>query len=441
MWDRVSRIAGDLRKPSSQLEADLKEVTSDKNWGAPNTKLQGIALQSKDPECCQLIAQHVWQVLGERSDKFWRRIQKTLALVEVLLKYGSDQIIDDIRRDVWRIQHWKEHRVMEQGKEVGGGIRAKASTVIELCSDQDYLAQERTKAMALSAKMGGMGTTSAEGNFNAPSALKSPFQKGKKKEQLHGNGWKDDGTNFSPNSNQGFSPNGYGSGARRAHFSEHEKDDFVQQFVTFTGASRTAARDALERSNWDVHNAINKYFNDRSDWSHNDVGGQYGGGHKNKPGPTEQRRLIEQVQRVTNVDDSRARDLLESSNWSTDQAIEMYLNASGARGSGGGGGYDGGAGGRKANRNDASPSGSSGSEESSSSGSDREGPRNGGREGVWTGGSGLGQQGRQGKANGSRGAGAGWPDASGADGFGFSSNAADSGWPRGGVGGGNCGWG
>eukprot|EP00928_Gymnodinium_smaydae_P060305 TRINITY_DN4390_c6_g1_i2.p1 TRINITY_DN4390_c6_g1~~TRINITY_DN4390_c6_g1_i2.p1 ORF type:complete len:198 (-),score=26.44 TRINITY_DN4390_c6_g1_i2:59-571(-) len=160
MWGKVSDFTANLRKPKSQLETDLKEATSNKNWGAPNTVLQGIAIQSANPDDCQLILQHVWTVLSDKSDKNWRAIQKTLALVETLILHGSDMIIEDIRRELWRIHNWKMHRVMEAGKEVGGGIRGKATTIVDLLGDSELLQQERSKAMALSAKMTSMGTTS-----------------------------------------------------------------------------------------------------------------------------------------------------------------------------------------------------------------------------------------------------------------------------------------
>jgi epsin len=273
MWDRI----GSLRRPASQLDADLKEATSDKNYGIANTKLQGIALQSTDQADCQVIIGHVWNVLQEKSDKKWRCVQKCLTLVEVLLKHGSDMIIQEIRRDLWRIQHWKEHRVSEGGKEVGGGIRAKAELIVALCSDEDTLRQEREKAMALSAKMTGMGTnTTQQGGRDQPSGVfKSPFEKSsaKKKGQTGKMGSPDGSPNSTGSSppapwgaggggfDSGYS-GGYGGTRNRREPSDHEKSQMVTTFMGITGAPRQVAQQALERADFDLQSACNRYMDE-----------------------------------------------------------------------------------------------------------------------------------------------------------------------------------
>merc|ERR1719215_2505436 len=118
--------------------------------------LHSIALSSNDPESCDLIITFIWDVLKERSDKKWRRIEKTMTLTEMILKHGSDQIIDLIRRDLWRVQQWREYRVMEGQKEVGGGIRHKAAGIADLIADSQQLEVERQKAWQLSERMTSM---------------------------------------------------------------------------------------------------------------------------------------------------------------------------------------------------------------------------------------------------------------------------------------------
>ncbi|CAJ1382951.1 unnamed protein product [Effrenium voratum] len=95
MISRMKEGLGTLRKKDSPLEAQLKEATSRENWGVPNTTLQAIAQATSNMEDCDLIMSFLWKILQEKKDKEWRRVVKTLSLIEMIVKHGSERAIQE----------------------------------------------------------------------------------------------------------------------------------------------------------------------------------------------------------------------------------------------------------------------------------------------------------------------------------------------------------
>lgn len=201
-----------------------------------------------------------WKAL---EDKNWKRAFKALTLVEVLFKRGSTSIIAEIKRDIWRIQKFKDHKVMEGGKDVAGGMREKATTICEFCEDTDRLNKERDKNYEMYEKMRGIGTRSTKGSFSESS----------------------------PRS-------GGGSPANRA-------DTAVDDFCAATGATREKAQEWIDKAKGNAAVAISDFKKDK----------------EKKPGWLEQKRRADQVQSILEVDEKRATDLLKECDWDVDAAI------------------------------------------------------------------------------------------------------------------------
>jgi epsin len=148
-FSKAANTVGDLRSSKGgSLDSKLKEATSKATWNVPNSQLHSIALATHDAVDCNVILSHCFKLLEDRK-KDWRQVFKSLTLLETLLKHGSERCIEDIRTDLWKIQQWKEYRFMEQGKDVAGGIREKATNIEQFCNDKSFLQKERDKAHAL----------------------------------------------------------------------------------------------------------------------------------------------------------------------------------------------------------------------------------------------------------------------------------------------------
>merc|ERR1719237_1225566 len=88
----VKKATNRITHRESALEKNLREATSNHNWGCPNSLLHDIARTSYDYQDCQMIMTEIWAGLSERGGR-WRRVLKSLSLLEFLIKNGSDRIV------------------------------------------------------------------------------------------------------------------------------------------------------------------------------------------------------------------------------------------------------------------------------------------------------------------------------------------------------------
>jgi len=146
------------------LEKNLREATSNENWGCPNSLLHDIARASNDFQESQTIMNAIWAGLAEKG-KMWRRVIKTLTLLEFLIKNGSERIIDEMRAGQYKVRPLMDFYHQEDGKDKGAGIREKAKQIVEIVSDHDMLRQERDKAREHRNKFGGMGSSYDSGSY------------------------------------------------------------------------------------------------------------------------------------------------------------------------------------------------------------------------------------------------------------------------------------
>ncbi|CAK9096371.1 Epsin-2 (EPS-15-interacting protein 2) [Durusdinium trenchii] len=200
----------------------------------------------------------------------------------MILKHGSERAIQDVRRDAWRIQQWKEFRYMEEGKDVGSGIRSKSSAILEMLADEELLTEEKEKAEKLKQKMtsagvgGGSEPISKEGGG---SAFKSPFDRDRRRFRRK----------KQPEESPQSSPASPGG-------ADGDTSQMISQFMSVTNASRIVAKESLERHNWDLHNAVMQYLA-----SETSPGPPSLSRPNEKPGWTERKSRVDQVVSITKV--------------------------------------------------------------------------------------------------------------------------------------------
>ncbi|CAE7613817.1 EPSIN2 [Symbiodinium natans] len=151
----VKKAANRVTQRESALEKNLREATSNQNWGVPNSQLHDIARASFDFQEYQTIITEIWAGLQEAKSR-WRRVLKTLNLVEFLVKNGSERIIDEIRRDQYKVRPLMDFSYSEDGKDKGAAVREKTKAILELISDNELLRSERDKARTHREKFMGM---------------------------------------------------------------------------------------------------------------------------------------------------------------------------------------------------------------------------------------------------------------------------------------------
>merc|ERR1719424_598886 len=151
---KMKREAKRIAELETPLEKNIREATENTNWGCANTVLQELAEACSSYSDRQKIMIKVWEKLQGDEDK-WRRLVKTLTLLDYLLKNGPDQIAGEVQSEQLLVRRLTTCRCMEDGVEKGVAVREKAKGIMELIGDREALKAERTKAKEHRAKFGG----------------------------------------------------------------------------------------------------------------------------------------------------------------------------------------------------------------------------------------------------------------------------------------------
>ena len=185
MFAKTAEALRDYAKKFSMtpLEKKLNDAMSNENWGAPNSLLIELSQATSNFNDFFVITREVWAAIDEPPEK-WRRIFKALALLEYLLKYGTDRMAEDARQRLPRIRSLMDFKFNEDGKERGSGVREKSALVMNMLNDQTFLAAERKKAkegkdrfvgMASSGAVHSFGGYASAGSSAAPPAQPAAF--------------------------------------------------------------------------------------------------------------------------------------------------------------------------------------------------------------------------------------------------------------------------
>ncbi|GFQ00158.1 clathrin interactor epsin 1 [Phtheirospermum japonicum] len=131
----------------------------------------------KVPEIEQKIVMNVlWTRLIE-TDKNWRFVFKSLAVIEYLVANGSERALDDIIEHTFQISSITRFEYVEpNGKDVGLNVRKKAETIVGLLNDKDKIQQVRDKAAANREKYFGLSSTGITYKSGAASFGSSNFK-------------------------------------------------------------------------------------------------------------------------------------------------------------------------------------------------------------------------------------------------------------------------
>lgn len=165
---KIKRQAKAVAELETPFEKNLREATSNRKWGCSNSVLHELALDAQSYKYRQKIMTRAWDNLKGNQEK-WRRILKTLIMLEYLLKNGSDTILAELRTEQLSIRRLTSYQCREEGVDRGSGIREKAEKIFKLLEDKELLKEEREQARLHHAKLSGSGTAGGGG-----SARKAP---------------------------------------------------------------------------------------------------------------------------------------------------------------------------------------------------------------------------------------------------------------------------
>eukprot|EP00918_Siedleckia_nematoides_P030339 GHVU01065681.1.p2 GENE.GHVU01065681.1~~GHVU01065681.1.p2 ORF type:complete len:148 (-),score=41.78 GHVU01065681.1:61-504(-) len=119
--EKIKEQASIYINRDTPLERQLKEATSNCNWGSPTTLYAEIARAAYDYNDYYVVMKHIWEALNDKPNK-WRRLYKALCLLEFVIKLGPERVAEEVREGSYKLRLLSEFRVVEEGKERGGGV-------------------------------------------------------------------------------------------------------------------------------------------------------------------------------------------------------------------------------------------------------------------------------------------------------------------------------
>jgi len=148
----------------TETEAKVREATNDDPWGPSGQQMQEIAGCTFTYEAFPEVMGMLWKRMLHDNKQNWRRIYKSLLLLDYLIKNGSERVVTSAREHVYDLRSLENFQfVDEAGKDQGINIRHKTQDMLEFIQDDDRLREERKKAKKNKDKYVGMSSESMGG--------------------------------------------------------------------------------------------------------------------------------------------------------------------------------------------------------------------------------------------------------------------------------------
>jgi len=151
----------------TEAERKVREATNgDEPWGPHGTLMSEIAGFTFGYEEFPEVMGMLWKrMLKDVEPKYWRRVYKSMLLLDYLLKNGSERVIESARDRVYELKRLDDFAYIDdKGKNQGINVAHKSKDLQALLSDDDILRDARKKAKANRDKYKGVGNPNYKGD-------------------------------------------------------------------------------------------------------------------------------------------------------------------------------------------------------------------------------------------------------------------------------------
>lgn len=152
----------------SEVEAKVREATNDDAWGPHGALMQEVAQYTFTYEHFPEVMGMLWKRMLHDNKKNWRRVYKSLLLLNYLVRNGSERAVTSAREHIYDLRALETYTFTDElGKDQGINVRQKVKDLMDLIKDDDRLREERKKAKKNKDKYIGMsGETNNYGGYN-----------------------------------------------------------------------------------------------------------------------------------------------------------------------------------------------------------------------------------------------------------------------------------
>ncbi|PIC14466.1 hypothetical protein B9Z55_026772 [Caenorhabditis nigoni] len=132
----------------SEAQVKVRNATSNSPGGPSAYQMEEIAILTQNPVCYMEIMAIIWQRLND-SGKNWRHVDKSLTLLEYLIRRGHSQVIEMSRQNLYMIETLKDFEYEENRLDRGFDIRQKALNIASVLTDLENLKKKNRESSGM----------------------------------------------------------------------------------------------------------------------------------------------------------------------------------------------------------------------------------------------------------------------------------------------------
>ncbi|MFH4979137.1 hypothetical protein AB6A40_005846 [Gnathostoma spinigerum] len=129
----------------TEAETKVREATNEDPWGPTGPQMAEIARMTYQYDAFPEVMAMLWKRMFQDNREAWRRVYKSLTLLNYLLKHGAERVIPNAREHLFELRNLESYKYIERGKDQGINVRHRAKLLCELIQDDDLLREERRK--------------------------------------------------------------------------------------------------------------------------------------------------------------------------------------------------------------------------------------------------------------------------------------------------------
>ncbi|KAI3422016.1 hypothetical protein GPALN_012553 [Globodera pallida] len=131
----------------TETEQKVREATNEDPWGPTGPQMQEIASFTFQYDLFSEVMGMLWKRMFQENKLAWRRVYKSLVLLNYLIKNGSERVISTARDHVFEMRTLENYKCLdERGKDEGLNVRHRVKLILEMLNDEEILRTERRKA-------------------------------------------------------------------------------------------------------------------------------------------------------------------------------------------------------------------------------------------------------------------------------------------------------
>jgi len=152
----------------TEAEAKVREATNEDPWGPPGPILQEITRYTTSHICYGEVMGMLWSRMCQDNEDAWRRVYKSLLVLEHLVKHGNERVINNAKERIYDLRTLTNYRHIDhKGKDQGINVKNRARILVEMLGSDDNIRDARAEAKRNKAKFGGVGSSGRSGGSSS----------------------------------------------------------------------------------------------------------------------------------------------------------------------------------------------------------------------------------------------------------------------------------